>query len=409
MHDFTVLSMSNIRIQSKKRVSSIALNNRDPLQHSNFTDSKIHGNLSTPIAMNELSINTEECSKRPVLKDISNLVNHNHGSITVKVQKNKKKTKPEQSYHKSYKGHRSITAILHYSPLSSSLCSTKIYDFESTYSDYGDDIYNFLCQLQKRYSPHPFPLEHSHSNPEYGTNNNAIDDEEITPNMRRILVDWLSEVVEDYHLKIETFHLATNYLDRYLSVKTVPKAYLQLLGASSLLIASKFEESCPCRIKELVEVCNGCYTIEQIGLMERKIITTLEFGLHAATIHTFIYCILAKKFINDYQLYSITQDKSRTYFIQFLSELCLSNYELLQYSYEEISRAILHIALLYLNRSQKQSQRSSSFFILCQQILDMITDSYYETVPGIVSKYSSERYQNIAYTNLIYCNRYDPR
>lgn len=401
--------MSNIRIQSKKRVSSIALNNKDSLNHSNLVDPKIHENLSNPITMTGLSINAEECSKRPALKDISNLVNHSHGPITVKVQKSRKKIKPEHSAHKSYKSHGSITAILNYSPLSSSLCTIKIYDFEFTYSDYADDIYNFLCKLQKRYSPHPFPLEHSHSNSQHDINNNNIGNEEITPNMRRILIDWLSEVVEDYHLKIETFHLATNYLDRYLSVKTVPKAYLQLLGASSLLIASKFEESCSCRIKELVEVCNGCYTIEQIGLMERKIITTLEFGLHAATIHTFIYCTLAKKFINDHQLYSITQDKPRTYFIQFLSELCLSNYELLQYSYEEISKAILHIALLHLNRAQRQLQRSSSFFILCQHILDMITDSYYETIPGIVSKYSSERYQNIAHTNIVYLNHHDSK
>jgi cyclin-A len=62
--------------------------------------------------------------------------------------------------------------------------------------------------------------------------------EDINPKMRCILVDWLSEVIEDFGLATETLHLAINYVDRYLSVKSITRDFLQLLGVSSLMIAS---------------------------------------------------------------------------------------------------------------------------------------------------------------------------
>ena len=38
---------------------------------------------------------------------------------------------------------------------------------------------------------------------------------EIGPQMRQVLVEWLSEVVEEFYLSSETFLLAINYMDRW--------------------------------------------------------------------------------------------------------------------------------------------------------------------------------------------------
>ncbi len=47
---------------------------------------------------------------------------------------------------------------------------------------------------------------------------------------------------EVYHLHRETYHLAIAYVDQYLCNTTnLPKAKLQLLGITSLFIASKIE------------------------------------------------------------------------------------------------------------------------------------------------------------------------
>ena len=61
---------------------------------------------------------------------------------------------------------------------------------------------------------------------------------DITPNMRTILVDWLVEVADEYHLHRETLFLAVNFVDRFLSVMAVQRSKLQLVGTSAMFIAA---------------------------------------------------------------------------------------------------------------------------------------------------------------------------
>ena len=66
---------------------------------------------------------------------------------------------------------------------------------------------------------------------------------EVTRHMRAVLVDWMVEVQENFELNHETLYLAVKLVDHYLMVKTVPRDILQLLGASGLFIACKFDVS----------------------------------------------------------------------------------------------------------------------------------------------------------------------
>lgn len=61
--------------------------------------------------------------------------------------------------------------------------------------------------------------------------------------MRAMLVDWMVEVQESFELNHETLYLAVKLVDLYLTKVTVGKETLQLLGAASLFIASKFDVS----------------------------------------------------------------------------------------------------------------------------------------------------------------------
>ena len=65
---------------------------------------------------------------------------------------------------------------------------------------------------------------------------------EINEKMRAILVDWLIDVHHKFELSPETLYLTVNIIDRFLSVKNVPRRELQLLGISATLMASKYEE-----------------------------------------------------------------------------------------------------------------------------------------------------------------------
>lgn len=61
---------------------------------------------------------------------------------------------------------------------------------------------------------------------------------DLTPHMRAVLVDWLVEVAEEYKLVSDTLYLTVSYIDRFLSVKPINRQRLQLVGVSAMLIAS---------------------------------------------------------------------------------------------------------------------------------------------------------------------------
>lgn len=62
--------------------------------------------------------------------------------------------------------------------------------------------------------------------------------DDISPIMRAILVDWLVEVLEEYKLVSDTLYLTVNHIDRYLSAHKLSRHKLQLLGVSCMLVAS---------------------------------------------------------------------------------------------------------------------------------------------------------------------------
>lgn len=61
--------------------------------------------------------------------------------------------------------------------------------------------------------------------------------------MRALLVDWMVEVQESFELNHETLYLAVKLVDLFLCKEVTGKEDLQLLGAASLFIASKFDVS----------------------------------------------------------------------------------------------------------------------------------------------------------------------
>lgn len=61
---------------------------------------------------------------------------------------------------------------------------------------------------------------------------------DVTYSMRAILVDWLVEVSQEYKLQNETLYLAISFIDRFLSLMSVVRAKLQLLGTAAMFVAS---------------------------------------------------------------------------------------------------------------------------------------------------------------------------
>lgn len=87
----------------------------------------------------------------------------------------------------------------------------------------------------------------------------------INERMRSILVDWLVEVHLKFKLVPETLYLTINMIDRFLEKERVSRPRLQLVGVTSLLIASKYEEIFPPELRDLVYICDKAYTKQDVS------------------------------------------------------------------------------------------------------------------------------------------------
>lgn len=102
---------------------------------------------------------------------------------------------------------------------------------------------------------------------------------EIQWSMRSVLMDWMIQVHGRFGLLPETLFLAVNYIDRFLSCKVVSLGKLQLVGATALFVAAKYEEiNCP-SVQEIVYMVDNAYTVDEILKAERFMLSMLQFEL----------------------------------------------------------------------------------------------------------------------------------
>ncbi|KAI0444578.1 hypothetical protein F4803DRAFT_511191 [Xylaria telfairii] len=134
----------------------------------------------------------------------------------------------------------------------------------SMVAEYGDDIFRYMKEQEMALLP----------NPHYMDNQG-----EIQWSMRSVLMDWVVQVHTRFGLLPETLFLTVNYVDRFLSHKIVSLGKLQLVGATAIFIAAKYEEiNCP-SVQEIVYMVDGGYTTEEILKAERFMLSMLDFEL----------------------------------------------------------------------------------------------------------------------------------
>ena len=134
----------------------------------------------------------------------------------------------------------------------------------SMVAEYGDEIFQYMRDLEIKMLPNAHYM-----------NNQA----EIQWSMRSVLMDWLVQVHHRFNLLPETLFLCVNYIDRFLSAKVVSLGKLQLVGATAIFIAAKYEEiNCP-SVQEIVYMVDNGYTIDEVLKAERFMLTMLQFEL----------------------------------------------------------------------------------------------------------------------------------
>lgn len=168
--------------------------------------------------------------------------------------------------------------------------------------EYVDEIYTYLRSLETKFRPKPGYMRKQR---------------DINHGMRTILVDWLVEVAEEYKLNTHTLYIAVAYIDRFLSEMSVQRGKLQLVGVTSMLLASKYEEIYPPAVDEFVYITDNTYTREQILKMENLVLKVLQFDMGAVTAYSF-----AERFLK-----AANANEKTRHLTQYLMELTLQDGE----------------------------------------------------------------------------------
>lgn len=231
---------------------------------------------------------------------------------------------------------------------------------------------------------------------------------EINVNMRAILIDWIIDVNGYFNFQQETLYKAIYIIDAYLSKKYIEKKNLQLLGTTSLLVASKLNEIYLRRISDYSDITQNNYDVQDILNMEQDILKVLNFNLLIPSPLSF-YEIISQKV-------GISNDINKYKFGEFLMESFLLDYRLLNYSALTISTAICYIVMKFckvdnykiifagnlLDGKRKICGENNNEYLIkdcAKKICETITEIINSNFKSTIKKYSDNAFYNIIKNN----------
>ncbi|KAF3327226.1 cyclin-A3-1-like protein [Carex littledalei] len=192
---------------------------------------------------------------------------------------------------------------------------------------YASDIYQYLRSMEVE--PKRRPLH----------NYMETTQVDLTADMRGVLIDWLVDVAEDYKLVSDTLYLTVSYVDRFLSYNAIKRDKLQLLGASSMLIASKYEDIIPPHVNDFCFVTANTYNKQEIVEMESDVLAFLKFEMGNPTVRTFL-----RRFIKDGQEYGKYSNLELEFLAHYLAELSLIDYGCIKFLPSVVAASAVFLA-----------------------------------------------------------------
>ena len=125
-------------------------------------------------------------------------------------------------------------------------------------------------------------------------NENYLNSHKITERMRTRMVDWMIEVLSNYHCDESTFFESVNLMDRYFKVCCVKNQILQpaelhLIGVTSMFIASKYQDIYPLRLRIMQDkIAHRKLSCDDIKNKEDEITRYLNYIVGVPTMWDFI-------------------------------------------------------------------------------------------------------------------------
>ncbi|XP_042480256.1 G2/mitotic-specific cyclin S13-7-like [Macadamia integrifolia] len=170
---------------------------------------------------------------------------------------------------------------------------------------------------------------------------------DINNRMREILVDWLIEVHHKFELRPETLYLTLYIVDQFLSMESVIRRELQLVGIVSMLIASKYEEIWAPEVNDFICISDKAYTREQVLVMEKKILGRLQWSLTVPTPYVFLVRFLK----------AAGSDQEMENLVFFLAELGMMRYATILHCPSLIAASVVYVARCTLKKTPLWTER----------------------------------------------------
>ena len=213
---------------------------------------------------------------------------------------------------------------------------------------------------------------------------------EINEKMRAILIDWLIDVNNRFHYKEETLYTTIYIMDRYLSKKVIKRKRFQLLGITSLFIASKLNEIYFRRISDYAFISDNTYTQDEIKIMEEDISKALNFDFLFPSPLSF-FEILSKKL-------GLYEDLNSYYYGQCLMQTFLMDIRSLNYSYSTIACTCCYIVMKFYKNENYKICYNSKFYTVKKINIYTDINSYIikecaKNICSIISEYFNSNIQ----------------
>ena len=257
-------------------------------------------------------------------------------------------------------------------------------------TEYLETIFENLLKEEKNF------IEKKGINNKYMKNQN-----EINPEMRSILNNWLIEVHDKFNFNEQTLFVCINLIDRYLSIKKIERSNYQLVGICALLIACKHEEINLPNPKDFLFITENAYSSEQLYKMEYDILNSINFEVLIPTQLDF-YLYLSCKF---------DLSEKEDLLGKYLLNICLIDYNLIKYSFSIIACSCLYISMKWFKKKDNyilNKVYDNKYFNgnnlsnvnvkncisdICILFENMIKTDY-QSAKG---KYSQDKYKNISF------------
>ena len=143
-------------------------------------------------------------------------------------------------------------------------------------------------------------------------NENYLSYHKITERMRTRMVDWMIEVLSNYHCDESAFFEAVNLMERYFKIceikkRTLLPEELHLIGVTSMFIASKYQDIYPLRLRIIHEkIAHKKLSCEEIKNKEEEITKLLNYSIGIPTMWDFINLFVEEIFLIEANHHHIT-------------------------------------------------------------------------------------------------------